>query len=286
VVRQAAKGNAEWAVDYRVRDQVADYLASELHLTPDQYRQRVYWWWVGWSMDPVLYERRYQRFHASSDIAEPMRLAPNESILVFSESLEKGMGPRGPGSGPYFTDAFDLALLHEVGGLRIFRARHKHADITVTNSVNKARLSAPEFALETADVPLGISRTPLGDDGWMLSLHRGRIRLCYTFDSTTHDGVTTVSWRCDSPHLCGYYQEIKTVWKPCIRWEHRSTSEAVTAVVGYDVLGSLLYKTPCTGQVQLKGNRAEWRIFVGLHGYFDQSSMGEPVIEHSEWEIP
>ena len=288
VVRQAAKGDAEWAVDYRVRDQVADYLAGELHLTPEQYRQRVYWWWVGWSMDPVLYEKRYERHHPSPDSAESTQLAANESILVFSDSLEKGMGPRGPRSGPYFTDAFDLTLLHEVGGVRIFRARHKHADIVVANSVNQARLSAREFALETADVPLGIARAPLGDGdyAWLLSLHRGRIRLCYAFDAVTQDGVTSVSWKCESPHLCGYYQEIKTVWKPYIRWEHRVTGESVTATIGYDVLGSLLYKTPCAGQVQLHGDPADWRVFVGRHGYFDQSSMKEPVIEHGEWEIP
>lgn len=259
------RGEGEWAVSYLERKKVADYLISELGISQAQYEKQVYWWWLGWSMSPELYAAEIRSL--GGERRAERRLRPDQSILILSEP------PRA-----VFLTNFDLKLLGDVARVSIYEATPKTSLPAVSNTANRTSLSAREAELERMSLPAGL--TALGSDAYVISLAEGRLRV----EVSTHFSAGKLRWSLESPHFNGYYQEIKTLWKPRLVARNRLTA-AVVEIPLAGVLGNMLEKTPLSGEFSLSGVAKDWDLSFKIAGYFDQSAMAEPVTTESLWKL-
>ena len=90
-----------------------------------------------------------------------------------------------------------------------------------------------------------------------------------------------LKWAIFSPSLNGYYQEIKTLWKPEIGFKGARESQNERFVILDGVLGNLLFKTPYLGEIPI--NKTSDSVYLTVSGYFDQSSMEMPILNDKIW---
>lgn len=257
-LRRHAADAGEWAVDYRLRDAAVERLIDRWGVTPEQYRRQVFWWWMGWSMSTELYEERYRPG------AAPV-LAAGDTLLVMD---------RPPG--PYFESRFVLSELDRVGPLTMYRAVPRAPAAPFANTINPTRPSPLLTELERRDAPDGLVRLdppPFGEEAYLLSLHEGRLRLAI---GLWHEPDGRVRWRCESPHLNGYYQEIKQLWRPAFR-----VGDGVVPICG-EPLGELMRKTPIEGEFVRPAGAP---LSIEIAGSFDQSFMERPDLSARSWPL-
>jgi hypothetical protein len=161
------------------------------------------------------------------------------------------------------------------------------------NSNDAAELSQPQREMINLKIgegfykidPKQFSFAPEKDENYLLSLgNGGRIRVLLSLRKKLEGTGIRYYWRIDSPSLGNYFQEIKTIWKPYFIAENVVTNERSKLMIVDDVLGNILFKTPMAGSFYLEG-QTPWRLSFGIQGYFDQSSMEEPLIEQRTWSL-
>ncbi len=244
----------EWAVGYFNRKKVAEYLITQLGITQEQYERQTYWWWIGWSMAPELYAD--ERAIIGNKKAPDRRLDPNHTLFLLSDA-----------SLPLFDSRFQMKNLGSVEGITIFEGNSRISP----NTFNRSRPTQKDLFIERGRLPI--------------SVHHERLKLLLSTKSVEEGSGFSLNWALESPFFSGYYQEIKTLWKPCLVARNRLTSRSLEFPVTPAVLGNLLYKTPLHGMIHLEGRRGEWDLSFKIAGYFDQSSMEAPVVEDREWAL-
>jgi len=259
----------EWAVSFAQRRQVAELLIRDLGISQAQYERQAFWYWLGWSLDPRIYADEQARL---ADHRGPVRsLDPTHTLFLFNET------PRA-----LFQSNYDLKPLGTSAGITVYDGTPKTSRPPASNASNRTQLTREESAIENKRFEEGVSSLAPGRS--VLSLHGDRLKFQLSTNVTERDGDFSLSWDLLSPHFSGYYQEIKTLWRPTLvleRVDKKSRREVPVA----EVLGSLLEKTPRAGTVVLDGSPRDWLIHLRVSGYFDQSSMQAPNLEEKVFQL-
>jgi len=277
-LKAATEGQGEWARDYENRTAVARYLIDEMGMSPDQYASRAYWWWFGWAMEPEV----YRDMAGKTEVAKPDKDFDYVLLIDTPEPL------------PFMDHAFRWEKETTIGDVTILRAWDKAPGAGAEFSSNArtcAHLSSLEQSLDGMRVSDGVVRATTHDsvtrDGstYLVGLAGGRIKMLLTIGSSQSDGKQFLTWRIDSPSMCGYYWELKTVWQPQLVLQNKKTGAEIAAPIVRGVLGNLFYKAPLSGQIELPTPGEEWGVSFAASGFFDQSKMKEPAIEPIRWPL-
>ena len=273
-VERLSRAAGEWAVDYNQRQAVLDKMCGQFGLSPAQYGSRVYWWWLGWSADPRVYTRQIP-----AQGCRGSGLADGQYLLALSDPPL-----------PVFKRWFDLpAQGTQVGPMTLWPAQAKPGRGLLgpsPNTVNPCFLGPLAACLENLRLPPGVlGRVSLagrevmpGAQGYLLALPGTTMRLLLSL----RQSGDRLEYRLDSPSLGGFYQEIKTVLRPCLLLGDASGRVTQRALLVDAALGSLLFKTPLSGSLELGGRRV---LGLGLEGYFDQSRMATPQMGEQDWRL-
>jgi len=275
------QSEGEWAVDYKSREAIAMDLAVRLGVSPEAYARRTFWWWVGWSIEPSMYARIYQRVVPPG--AQRPALPDNQYVLITSEAELP----------PFLGVVFDVNSSRPVGGMHVHSATPRAKLGSVLPSSNADTGVRLHPFLQEVDL---IRRRQEGfvrvahqqhrstrRDLFLGVLAQGRIKVLVATERTQVDGRGRLRWCVDSPSLNGHYQEFKTVWRPrlVLTPEREAPMHASLAA---DVLGSLPFKTPRCGETWSEKAGA-WQASLALEGLFDQSFMARPDLTPREWPL-
>ena len=283
VWRDTTKKAGEWAVNYNSRKKILRYLIADLKVSPRRYAHKVMWWWMGWAADPLVYQKEI--INLGLDPAKLNESDPDPEGYVLTSGA------------PLFRKKFELEKITTVPETEVDIYKGKpfpdHGWVKPTgNSVNTTKLTELESQLEKLDVQEGMSPIALKAEAMqnyekasILSLNRGRIKMLILFKTKDVNGKRYFDWKIVSPDLNGYYQEIKTVYKPYFRMEGEKNKKGREELLVDGALGSLLYKTPIEGSIPLEEGDAALKITFGLRGYFDQSNMPEPFRRDAGWNL-
>ena len=289
-----AYGQSEWAVNYSYRNHILDSLISQMGITGEKYETNVYWWFISYAADPFVYKRLLKEANVKKP-EQPKILEmdkPDSYIIIFRpvNSYDQLF------YAPVFDQFFEMTPIAKINGVQaVWKAKLKKfkGAYPVGNSVSHTQLGPFEQLLEF---------TPLNEDGvfnvrfkgmqeknddWysLLSLQKGRIKVLMHFKENYIADKTVIQWEMVSASLNGYYQEIKTIWKPYLILRDASAGEEHLAWLLDDVVGSLIYKTPLRGTIEVPGPERNWEMSLGVKGWFDQSSMTEPMLQDTQWKL-
>lgn len=287
-IKRSAQIVSEWAVDYKTQQSLLRVLARDLGVTQEQYRNKVYWWWLGYAASPEMYQNVIQMANLKNTQISSWLDKPDSRIFFFlytKINIESTI----------FPEIFEINRIATDSGVLkdIFMARIKDfkGAYPQGNTVNRARLNELEH---------GIENYKLGEEGlfsvnsqnnngqkksYLLSLQKSRIRLLINLKEVKGANNTIIQWEIESPHLNGYYQEIKTIWKPYIKITDKVSGKTKTINMLDDVVGSFIYKTPLKGSIDMPDKVTLDEISIGVKGWFDQSSMISPEIKDVYWNI-
>jgi hypothetical protein len=272
----------EWAVDYRAREDIATDLATRLGLSPEAYRSRTYWWWVGWSIDPAIYADIHRRVVGSA-AAPRSSPRPDQWVLV-TERAEL----------PAFLAAiFDDEGSHRVRGMHVHVAKPRTGASSAVPSSNADTGVRLHPFLEDVDAlrrpPPGVVRIGGAQAGearrslFLGTTAEGRIKLLITLERSRVGARGRLRWCIDSPSLNGHYQEIKTLWRPRLVLSPADETALEPGRPG-DVLGSLAFKAPRCGEAWSEAPDP-WRVALVFDGLFDQSFMRRPELLRRRWRL-
>jgi hypothetical protein len=267
-----SKGYSEWDVPYDKRQLIARKLASDLRVTPEQYARQVWFWWTAWATSPVFYEEIYESQNLVDNSATSLQ--SNETIFVFC-----GGAPSGP-----LLRYFSWTKLFSEDCFNVYLGTPLLSNNPVSNTVNKSFLSEDQHFLETARLEEGASVVRKGADyEHVVVLPGDKIRISLQFESANNGDL--IRWRLNSPHLSGYYQELKRLWRPRLVFRNSSEGSVRELELSEMPIGGLLKTTPMEGTIHLPGNIKEWHVSFAISGYIDQSSMKRPRVEEMQWDL-
>ena len=273
-----SKSEGEWAIDYRSRQAIAADLAGRLGMTPRQYAGRIYWWWVGWSIDPEIYGNLYWRVAPAAGVRKSS-LSSDQYVLVTA-------GAELP---PFLQTLFNNQESRAVAGMYVHVATlKKEKPMPSANADTGVRLNhflqqvdllrrQPQGFVRIGQLDVGTSRRDL----FLGTLADGRIKLLVTTDHTEGEAGGRLRWCLDSPSINGHRQEFKTIWRPRLLVTPE-VGQVVEARLAGDVLGSLAYKAPRCGEARAERIGSRPMMFE-FDGVFDQSFMLRPSLSPQTW---
>ena len=278
---------SEWAVDYKNRQYYIDYLIQKLGVSEEQYRRKVYWWWLGWAVAPEVYQDAAQKIDVKKTETSSWLEEAGNYIIMYLDS-------KNDSNFTIFSQVFDLTKIASgKENIRVFTAKLRdwRGAAPTGNSINRARLNPLEKAIEDLKIPEGLFAVNFkdkagkeGNKSYILSLERGRIKILINIKEEHSDNTTTIRWDMVSPSLNGYYQEIKTIWKPYLMFTNPENGKIQRTILLDDVVGSFIYKTPLRGTIKIPNVSGRWNIAIGVKGWFDQSIMDIPILKDISWD--
>jgi hypothetical protein len=279
-IEKISRSEGEWAIDYRSREAIARYLAVRLGMSPQVYARRIYWWWLGWSIDPEVYADIYRQSVASPG-AQKSSLRSDQYVVITSAAELL----------PFLQRVFVAEDSRPVAEMYVHLARPRdnvaapsaNADTGVRlhpflEEVDQLRSQLEEFA-RIGHAQLGTARRDL----FLGTMAEGRIKMVISIEQDEVGGRGRLRWCVDSPSLNGHYQEFKTIWHPRLLIVPESGT-AIEASLASDVLGSLTYKTPRCGEAW-NDRTGSWQVTFAVDGIFDQSFMPRPDLSQRRWPL-
>jgi hypothetical protein len=263
-------------------------------ITEEKYETNVYWWYISLAADPFFYKRLIKE--ANGKLPETPKILemnkPDTYIIIFRPINNSYLELYAP----LFAEIFEMTPIAEINGVRsVWKAKLKKfkGAYPVGNSISHTQLEPLEQLVEFAHLneeglfDVCFKGTPAKKHDWysLLSLQKGRIKVLIHFKESYVADKTIIQWEMVSASLNGYYQEIKTIWKPYLILRAPSTGEEHLAWLLDDVVGNIIYKTPLRGTIEVPGPERNWEIAIGLKGWFDQSSMTEPMLQDTQWKM-
>jgi hypothetical protein len=279
-IEKISRSEGEWAIDYRSREAIARYLAVRLGMSPQVYARRIYWWWLGWSIDPEVYADIYRQSVASPG-AQKSSLRSDQYVVITSAAELL----------PFLQRVFVAEDSRPVAEMHVHLARPRdnvaapsaNADTGVRlhpflEEVDQLRSQLEEFA-RIGHAQLGTARRDL----FLGTMAEGRIKMLISTEQDEVGGRGRLRWCVDSPSLNGHYQEFKTIWRPRLLIVPESGT-AIEASLASDILGSLTYKTPRCGEAW-NDRTGSWQVTFAVDGIFDQSFMPRPDLSQRRWPL-
>ncbi|MBI4688709.1 MAG: hypothetical protein HY754_00320 [Nitrospirae bacterium] len=283
---------SEWAVDYKIREDILNFI-SAAGISKKEYSSKIYWWWLNWSEDPALYEWRQNK---SDRVTQVSKVAaelqkPGMYLLVVRDIRHLLSG-----FPILFNHTFNLPPIGEANEKYLFlptRLKKFKGAYPSGNSISRMRLEPIEQAVEFLNLKedglfnVDFKNKADNRDGkfYIFSVQKGRIKVLTNLKEEHSNDRTVIHWEMVSASLNGYYQEIKTIWKPYITLTDPASGERFFAYMVDDVVGSLIYKTPLNGTIEIPKGKRNWQISIGAKGWFDQSVMSEPMLKDVRWNI-
>lgn len=260
----------EWSRPYGERSQIAESIAR-MGVTPEDYRKKVFWFWVGWTMAPELYDRVWRKVGGDTG----KRYQEKEGILVLDTEYW-----------PFMLKNMELEKIADMNaGLTMSRYKMKIDHPLLSNARNVTFLNEEERGLEHSFYPEGVHLIEKRVNQnqtikiFVVSIHGGKIVFKCELTGFVEDGYTRYEWRIVSSHLNGYYQEIKQIRRPYLKFVSPGGELLGRKDLAYHVLGGLLERTPIRGSIRVKGKPDEHQIFFGHEGFFDLASMNSPQLQ-------
>jgi len=288
-----ANSGSEWAVDYINRNTILDSLTPQMGLPEEKYETNVYWWWIGYAADPFVYNRLLKdENNRKSETPKILDMDKPDSYIIIFKRINSFdlLNP------PLFHQFFEMTPIANINGApSVWKAKLKEfkGAYPMGNSVSHTQLDPLEQLVEFTHLNeegvfnVRLKGTPEKNNDWysLLSLQKGRIKVLIHFKEKYFADKTVIQCEMVSASLNGYYQEIKTIWKPYLILRDPSNGEEHLAWLLDDVVGSLIYKTPLRGTIEVTGPERNWEMSLGVKGWFDQSSMTEPMLQDTQWKI-
>ena len=281
--KKIAFGRGEWAVNYNDRETILKNLITKMGITQEQYREKIYWYWLGWAASPEIYEVARKKYEADiNDTANVLKSKRDYLFLLTQDQIAA------------YTEVFNMHQFTNIGEMRIFKGELKDSQgpLPRGNAVNRMRLGLLERSVENLKVGNGLYNIELdgtkgfeNDSYYLLSINDGRIKILLRIMKKIINNHLEIAWTMESPALNGYYQEIKTIYKPSLLFIDPKSGNRRNYVLIDDVVGNLIYKTPLDGKIIVPAILSNWRLAFCLKGWFDQSNMENPIIGESCWDL-
>lgn len=262
-------------------------MIQKLGVSEEQYRHKVYWWWLGWAVAPEIYQDQRQKTGGKKTEMSSWLDETGNYIIMYLDL-------KNDSTFTIFSHVFDLTKIasgNEKIGVFMAKLRGWKGTVPTGNSINTTRLNPLEKAIEDLKIPEGLFavnfKDKAGNEGnksYVLSLQQGRIKVLYNIKEEHLDKTTIIRWSIVSPSLNGYYQEIKTIWKPYLMFTNPENGKIQRTILLDDVVGSFIYKSPLSGTIKIPTASDRWNIAIGVKGWFDQSIMDIPILRDISWD--